>query len=397
MLLQRSGSAARHAERPFLAPYWLIALLAATVGIALVLLYPRQDLERRLADTAETSLSAAYLDNLLRSDPNNPKLRLLLARRQVALGDTQRARETLQAVINSPEPELRRNASWLQWEILEEELRRLPKSATRQRAALLDEYKARLKQLAAEDWPLEQRIELAGKAFALNERELGRHLFEQITARLSSNDSIALLDKAAREALAEGDYRSSAELYLLARQSTPDPLLARRYYFTAVRTLQSGNQPLAALEMGERELGDLSNDTEALILLTQLARAAGRPESADRLVRRLLQLSLQQQWQRLQIARAWGEGSFCPVGQRSASTGPALPFDDRVYTLGYDVFLENRKLEDAWKVASAAVRQAPDNLDWRRRLAQVAEWTSRPQIALDNWHAIARQTSEDEA
>ena len=202
MLLHRSRLAARHPERPFLAPFWLIALLAATVGIALFMLYPRQDLERRLADNPDTALSAAYLDNLLRSDPQNPQLRLLLARRQIALGDTTRARQTLQAALDSPDGELRREADWLLWEIIDHELLRLPRVAAGQRARLADEYRSRLKQLAAQEWPLERRLELASKAFALNERELGRRLFAQAADGLPAADSLALLDKAiAGEAL----------------------------------------------------------------------------------------------------------------------------------------------------------------------------------------------------
>ena len=44
-----SKSIARSETRPLLAPLWLIALLASIVGAALFLLYPRTDLERRLA------------------------------------------------------------------------------------------------------------------------------------------------------------------------------------------------------------------------------------------------------------------------------------------------------------------------------------------------------------
>ena len=47
-----------------------------------------------------------------------------------------------------------------------------------------------------------------------------------------------------------------------------------------------------------------------------------------------------------------------------------MPFDDKIYTLGYQVFLENRNLEDAWLVAKSAVQQAPNDLAWRERLAQ---------------------------
>ena len=87
MLQRKSSSTARHADRPVLAPAWLITLLASMVGGGLWMLYPRQDLERRLAEATESALSVAYLHNLLRSDPQNPQLRLLLAQRQLAHGE----------------------------------------------------------------------------------------------------------------------------------------------------------------------------------------------------------------------------------------------------------------------------------------------------------------------
>ena len=132
-------------------------------------------------------------------------------------------------------------------------------------------------------------------------------------------------------------------------------------------------------------------------MMTNLARAAGQPGVAERYVRRLLQLSLTQQWQMFQIARAWGEGNFRPVSQKAPAREPGLAFDDKVYTLGYEVFLENRKLEDAWQIASAAVRQAPDNIAWHERLARVSEWTSRQQIALASWLKVAQSTQNDDA
>ena len=115
MLQRRSNSTARPAERPFLAPIWLIALLAAIIGVVLFLIYPRQDLERRIASAPDSAISTAYLDNLLRSDPDNPHLRLLLARRQLQTGDTKKARETLQPALDSNNPELHREALWVLW------------------------------------------------------------------------------------------------------------------------------------------------------------------------------------------------------------------------------------------------------------------------------------------
>lgn len=75
MLPRKSKLSAPDAERPVLASYWLTALLAGLVGGALWLMYPRQDLERRLlSSSSDSSLSLVYLKNLLRSDPNNPRL-----------------------------------------------------------------------------------------------------------------------------------------------------------------------------------------------------------------------------------------------------------------------------------------------------------------------------------
>ena len=54
----RSRSSAHSAEsgaaRPVLAPPWLIGVLSAAVCGALWLLYPRQDIERRLVSAGET-------------------------------------------------------------------------------------------------------------------------------------------------------------------------------------------------------------------------------------------------------------------------------------------------------------------------------------------------------
>ena len=441
MPLRKSISSARPPERPVLAPGWLIALMASLVSGALWLLYPRQDLERRLMAAPDTALSIAYLENLLRSDPQNPQLRLLLAQSQTRHGDVQNARATLQPALDSNNPELHRDALWTLWEINYSEYQKTPPENTPLRELLRDGLKHQLQALAQEDWPRPQQMRLGALTAQFNEPAVGIELNRQIaTEQQSPLDAAQFYERAAIEALGVSDYASCAQLYLLARQLTSDKAQARSYFHAAVRALQSGNQPVAALELAEREAGDLANDKETLILLTELARAAGRPDIADRHARRLLKLSLLQQVQ-VHGAKALADSAFAsnadlaqPVSWRAPprvpphssyddgayllGTGtnmlrtaapavpaappaaphlPAAPFDDKVYTLGYDVFLENRKLEDAWAVAQAAVQQNPNNIVWRERLARVSEWTARPQIALQNWLAVARQTQKEEA
>ncbi|MGP1630512.1 MAG: tetratricopeptide repeat protein, partial [Giesbergeria sp.] len=261
------------------------------VCAALWLLYPRQDLERRLSDTADSALSLNYLNNLLRSDPNNPRLRLLLAQRQMAHGDAVGARATLQPALDSNHPDIHRDALWVLWELTYGEFQRTPEKNSTRRDTLRQALREQLRILARETLSIEQQRRLAALAAQFNEPSLGIALNSTLAAEQTTpHEAAQFYERAAREALAASDYTSCAELYLMARKATVEPQQAKRFYLAAVRALQSGNQPLAALELAEREVGALADDPEILLFLTELARAAGKPDAADRYVRRLLRL-----------------------------------------------------------------------------------------------------------
>lgn len=398
MLLQRSQLAAQRPERPYLAPLWLLLLLSGLVVFALIVIYPQQDLIKRLSESPESELSRDYLINLLRTNPDNPQLRLLLARQELAQGKFANARATLQPSLNGADSALRKEALWLLWQAAEKEYERLP--AKEKTVEQHHQLAQQLHALMSETWPEERLIEIASMAFAIGEQPLAIALHQQLAQ--SSPNSVATADrliKVAADTLAAGNYRESAELLLLARRKTTDPAQAKRCFLNALRTLQSGNLLNEAMATAEREIEPLGNDSETLLFLTRLARSAGRPDLADRYVRQLLRLSLLRQLEQIRLAAAH-DGALPQKAAWSAvdrSNGPQLPFDDQVYTLGYEVFLENRKLDDAWKVAASAVRQAPDDMVWRERLAKVAEWTQRPAMALDNWLLLARQTQRDDA
>ena len=86
MLLQRSKLAAGTAERPRLASPWSIALLGTMLLTVLAAIYPHQTLVRRVIEAPTNELTEAYLTNLLRTDAENPELRLVLARNQLQAG-----------------------------------------------------------------------------------------------------------------------------------------------------------------------------------------------------------------------------------------------------------------------------------------------------------------------
>lgn len=400
MLLQRSKSAARRAERPLLAPVWLLLLLGGLVVVALVLIYPQQNLIQRVVKAPESELSSAYVTNLLRTDPDNPRLRLLLATQALDHGNFADLRHTLQPALDADDPAVRREALWLLWQAGAQDFTKLPGQNAAQTQAVRQQLARQLVDLTKEDWPREQKIAIADRAFAFDEPAVGLGLYRQIAEQsTTAKEAAERYAEGGKAALRHARYRASAELYLLARQKTDDPAQARTYYLTALRTLQSGNLTAEALSTAERELGPLADDHDTLFFVTLLARAAGRPDIADRYVRKLLRLSLLRQLEQVRLAEAGGGAWAQKVSLRAGEHpgGPQLPFDDKTYALGYAVFLENRKLDDAWKVAVSAVRQSPADMAWRERLAKVAEWTSRPEMALEQWWHLARETQRDDA
>ena len=374
----------------------LLVLLAA--------IYPHQTLVRRVIEAPTNELTEAYLTNLLRTDAENPKLRLVLARNQLQAGLYDRVRQTLAPALGVDDAHTRQQATWLLWQSEEARFRRLP-ADSRQRAEVLRSLRIQLAEVAGHEWDDNFLAEIARKALALGDTRLGLSILTRLANR-GEGKGAHWYAEAAQGALAGGEYRAAAEFYLIACERAATVAEQRQNFLLALRTMQSGNRVPEALEMAERQLAQntaLANDGEILELLVRFARAARRPDLADKYARRLLRLSLLEQLRREQQAASGFDAAPRRVAlnegdiRKTLQPGPQVPFDDRIYTLGYEAFLDNRNLEDAWKVAASAVRQTPDNAVWRKRLAQISEWTGRPQVALEHWQYLARATGSGEA
>ncbi|MDD3353223.1 tetratricopeptide repeat protein [Zoogloea sp.] len=376
-----------------------LVVFGVLVGLVFILMFPNPTLERSAIESRRGDLlTVAYLSNLLRTDPDNAELRFALASQQISRNETQAARDTLRPLLDSPFPQLRAGSHWRDWLSYRQAWLRAEEGSAL-KMALEGAMLARLRELSAEDWPEDMQISILQEAMALGERALVVDMLKRLAHRPGSAFDAGWYAEGARGLLAFGDYRGAAELFLLARQRATRLQARREHFLAAVHTLQAGNLLDEAIATAERELGDLGEDTETLYALVVLARACNRPDVADRLARRMIRLSLRDQWMRW---LAWEEGRGGGVRPTAGEMGPplappGLAFDERIYGLAYEAFVGNRNLADAYRVAESAVRQRPDDLAWRERLAQAAEWSGKPEKALEQWQVLATRKGSREA
>ncbi len=358
----------------------------------LALVYPKQTLIQQVSQHREANpLTLSYLANLVRTEPSNAELRALLIEQRVLAGELESARSELPELVRLgaahyvPALELR---------ILELEIARAPEDSSARRAAI-ERTTARLTEMSRSDLNTAD-LQLALRvADALVLIEVTDAIYRRLAASPAGPDAAWFAD-AARVELGRGHYRTAARLYFIAQARASAREEQRAHFLAGVAALQSGNLLAKALRAAAQHLGDLSGDEQALIALVNLARAANDPQAAEKYVRMLLHLS-----SATPLRRALEALLDCVVASAQATGDaadkPLRPFDERIYSLAWEVFVGNGKLDDAYRLAAAAVAQAPDNLRWRERLAQAAEWSGRPDVAAAQWRWLAEKSGAESA
>jgi hypothetical protein len=390
---------------------WTIAGFGLAVGLGLLLVYPYRTLEQRLAASELSSkpdrLTVEYLKVFLKAEPNALVLRQALVAQLVRLGSYAEAREAMQPLQRSGDLAIQRDAEWLELTMLEGEAYALPVDLPRRELAM-QRVRQQLRVLAGlPELDSQRLLLLARAALAAGEVSVAAIAYQKIAARpeILAADIYA---EAARAALALGNYRIAADLYFRAMTYTRMLDMRREYFLTAMRTLQSSGTNEDLIASADQHAGILINDTATLKFLARLAQSANRLDAAERYAKQLLKLSLLDRWHAQQLAGWQTPAGFYAGLNRVDNTplrivriadvsGPGLPFDEEAYTLSYTIFLANRNLNDARRVAQSAVLQRPSDAGWRKRLAQINEWDAAPQAALPQWLAYARLSGDEAA
>lgn len=280
---------------------------------------------------------------------------------------------------------------WKQWQSLYsdyQEAEKLSAKSTHQIDQLRHAVMQALRAIPRQDLSQEQMLYLASSSLVLRDTPFSLELYEELAQHTADGAQRSqIYAEASRQLLGFSQYEDASRLLQKASVSAEGTPQTREYLLNAIQVLQAANRSKDALALAEANLETLGDEPFILKKLVELARAAGQPATAEKYVKKLLKLSLLEQWHaaQAQVADAGNASASFDDGawslklpmqlsdgwfmQQTATNAvpkktkePVLPFDEQTYKLAYDVFLENRNLEDALRTAQAAVKQSPQNM-----------------------------------
>ncbi len=397
MALNASRSPA-HPEPPRqrLTSPWTLLGVAAVVGVTLVLIFPgRGLLTQKTVERHADQVSTSYLNTLAKQEPQTPELRFTLAEKEAELGKIAEARAALEPLYNSPDPGIRQRARVTDFKLQMQQMYAFqPGSGDRQRAN--EKLRQELVAMSQYEWDEAGLLDLAKLAEQVGDRKLRAEIYLRI-AKNDPRDARKWLDQSTAITLADGGYRAAAETYFSAMDSAPSREDKRYYFMEGVKAYQAGNMIREALAAADRHIDGLADEDEILRFMIRLARMANDMPRAQAYAKKLMRMSESGgslRWLNALATLVIPSAVAADAEPRSPARIMAgmRPYNAQDYQLAYEVFLANRSLDDAYRVAAAAVLQNPGDMAWRERLAQIAEWSNRPSEALEQWLYIARRS-----
>jgi predicted Zn-dependent protease len=381
---------------------WTLLGVAVAVVVTLVLIFPGHGLlSQKSAKQRPDDVSLTYLGNLARKEPENAELRFTLAQKETEIGKIREARAALEPLYNHADPAVRQRARLQDFKLqMQEMTARAPGSKERERDT--ERLRQELVGMSQYEWPASGLSELADLANQVGARKLRADIYLRI-AKGDGQVDRKWIDKAGATVLADGEYDTAADIYFLAMDRAQSREDKKHYFMSAVQALQAANRPREALAAAERHAGPLLDDDEMLRFMVKLAQASNDTKRAQAYAKRLMRMSehdARRSWLAA-LADALVPSAVAADVETPRSPAKVMagmrPYNAEDYKLAYDVFLGNRNLDDAYRVAAAAVQQVPNDMAWRERLAQISEWSNRYPEALQEWLVIARRTGRPAA
>jgi len=338
-------------ERPSFFSVPALIILAVLLGIALYVLYPRQDLFSGSGNPDNPdALSLAYLEVLVRANPDDETLRINLARMQSSIGETASARATLWPLLQQETIPASAQAVDIDLSI-----RELAAAETEEeRTALSDALLSRLYQVTRQAYPTEQKIALITPALSWLQPRQAAAILEPLVAMTRGPEQIRLARRLATIQESAGRPGDAANtLTAILDRISPEEKTA--FIDNLIRLeLAAGHAP-RALELFRQ--GHLRpQNPESLRRGIELAQLAGDPVQERRWLAQLARiepdnLDLQRRLLQLQLGTGALESALATVRHIQSLPDPLTRED-------------------------------------QEQIARVLEWNNRPAEALEYWQAL---------
>ena len=378
----------------------LLGIAVLALG-ALVLVFPKKDLISLLRSEAgadNRELTLAYLRNIIRTEPKDLGLRLLLVEKLMDTGDLEGARVGLAEAKPLAGATAAAQEAWDTWDLAWWQARLLQArklGLEAQRLEAASELLARIqRRIGSVSTPAQVfssiqsaralRAELgpadAGAAGAVDGpwAQAALRVQNQLLARLLAlpSSSMSDLTKGAGIALEDSGFQLASDLYLAARRKTTLPAERFKLLQQGVQALLGGGQPRDAWQTAVREAMPVdSTDPNANATwwwLAGLALGASEPRQAALALRKVI-----------------------PLTASPADLAKMLP--PARLQVAWDTFAAAGDLPAALKVAEAALLSQPQNARWLERKAQVAEWSGLAPLALVAWLELMKRGASQKA
>ena len=360
----------------------LVGIVVLAIG-ALVLVFPKGDLLTLLrseADQGNRDLTTAYLRNIIRTEPNDLSLRLLLVEKLLAGGELKEARQILDDALQLARRSRSGLADWNRWDLAwwQAQLGQAidgGKDADVSQAAA--ELLARLKRSAESASSAAQVFTSIAAADALATllgssqpamRPQIQAMQDALLARLLSLPAATAqeLARGATLALSAGRLLQASDLFFAARRKTAAPETRLQLLEKGVQALLAMGDSRKAWQAALKESQPLPPGDSAWWYLAQLALGAGEPREAGVALRNVIAITADPTL----LAKTLNAGQL---------------------QLAWDTFAAAGDLNAALLITEAALLAEPQSALWLERKAQMSEWAGKAPQALVAWLELMKR------
>ena len=366
----------------------LSGIVVLAIG-AMVLVFPKSDLLTLLrgeTDQGNRDLTVAYLRNIIRTEPKDLSLRLLLIEKLLVGKELKEARQALLDALPLARTTPTGLDAWNRWDLawwqanLGQALSGGNKEDVRQAG---DELLARYRRSAESAGSSAQIFISINSTTALaamlgsSQPEITRQIqsiHDLLLARLVSLPSANANDlvRGATFALGAGRLVVASDLFFAARRKTTTPDGRLKLLEKGVQALLATGEPRAAWQAALREAQPLAQGDVTWWYLARLALGAGEPLEAVAALRQVIAMTA-----------------------KPAELAKTLNAEQ--LQLGWDIFAAAGDLNAALLVSEAALVAEPQNALWMERKAQMSEWAGNAPQALAVWVALMKRGASKRA